>query len=193
MDEHYRAIQDLCSTHYHDNVINGTVRDEIFHHLIRTRHPESATELIVNRLTVESRIEVLADILLVGQLMVEGVMTRDNQILACLDTFVQSDRILGGFISNPMTNAQREEIIGILIKELNLKAKNMENDPSFDEIEEQIKRLQDKSVYSYHTLLELSVGSRRARFMKQPEMEEISDRLKAMVKITIDSFKLYRS
>lgn len=192
MDDHYKAIQDLCSSHYHDNVISGTVRDEIIHHLIRTRHPESATELIVNRLTVESRIEVLADVLLLSDLMSDGIMKPDEQISICVNKFKKTDRILGTFISNRMTDEQKNKIASILIKEMNLVI-SRQSDLSFDEIKEQAKRLQDKNIYSYQTLLELSVGSRRARFTNQSEIEDVFNRLKIMVKNSIDSFQLYRS
>ena len=63
MDEHQKAIHELCDTYYHDN-INGSIRDEIINHLIRTKQVESATEEIVNRLTIESRIEILADLMI---------------------------------------------------------------------------------------------------------------------------------
>lgn len=193
MDEHYNAIQNLCNTHYHDSVISATVRDEIIHHLIRTRHPEKAIELIVNRLTVESRIEVLADVLLISDLMNDGIMKPDEQILKCTKKFEKADRILGKFVSNRFTDEQKNRLVSILVKELNLVVKSRESDLPFDEIQEQAKRLQDKSVYSYQTLLELSIGSRRARFTSQSEIEDVFNRLKAMVKISIDSFKLYRS
>lgn len=192
MDEHYTTIQDLCRMYYHDK-INDDIRTEIVHHLIRTRDTASATELIVNRLTVESRIEVFADILLLSDLITEGICQPAEQIFVCLKKIEQSDRTLGSFVKNRLSDEEKMRITRILVEQANLMLKFREQNPTLEEVEAQAQLLQDKSVYSYQTMLELTVASRRAKTVNQPELMEMFDRLKNTVKMAIDSFKLYRS
>jgi len=193
MDDHAKAIHELCSKHYHDNIISGSIRDEIINHLIRTKQTESATEEIVNRLTVESRIEILADLMVLAELMHQKIVTSAEEVIISLMVFRKSDRILGSFIENRPTEAQKQKISAALIHELNFMRKSMDVDPSYEEAQEQIKRLTDKTIYSYQTLLELTIGARRAKMSNEIELLELFERMKAVVRMTIDSFKLYRS
>jgi hypothetical protein len=181
MDEHRKAIHELCDTYYHDN-INASISDEITDHLIKTREAKSATEEIINRLSVESRIEILAELMVLATLMDKKIITFSREVFV-------------SFVENHYTESQKLKISEAIYREIELDKKFMKGeDPSYEESQEQIKRLTDKSVYSYQTLLELIVGLKLAQRSGQSiELIKFFEMLIAYVRLTINTFKLYRS
>jgi hypothetical protein len=194
MDEHRKAIHELCDTYYHDN-INASISDEITDHLIKTREAKSATEEIINRLSVESRIEILAELMVLATLMDKKIITFSREVFVSLLVFRNLDKTLGLFVENHYTESQKLKISEAIYREIELDKKFMKGeDPSYEESQEQIKRLTDKSVYSYQTLLELIVGLKLAQRSGQSiELIKFFEMLIAYVRLTINTFKLYRS
>ncbi len=193
MDEYAKAIHELCDKHYHDN-ISESVRNLIENNLMQTKQIESAAKEIVNRLTVESRIKIIGDFMGLADLMNEKIIPISENIILILIAFRDSDRVLGSFLENRQTAEQKRKITEVLVYELNFEKKLREEEyPSSEKIDEQIKRLTDKNVFSYQTLLELTIGARRAQVADEIEFRKLFERMIILVTLTINSFKLYRT
>ena len=127
--------------------------------------------------------------------MNKKIITITRKVIISLIIFRDSDRTLGLFVENRYTESQKMKISEAIYREIEFDKKFMSGeDQSYEESQEQIKRLTDKSIYSYQTLLELTVGLRQAQKTGQSiGLIKFFEMMIAFVKLAINSFKLYRS
>jgi hypothetical protein len=178
IDKHEKKLHELCTAYSFKAEVDEKICLEILEHLLLTHRPARSTAEISEKLMPFWKIEIVA-----GLILARDAGEHDNAIDDCLEVF-QFDDTIGQVLRFPLSSDIKKEVTDRII----LDTFDVFYGTPKNKINERIVELaKDKSIYSYQSLLEITLLQNKIALQENAEAYKMFSLAKELVRVAVFS------